>query len=87
MTLKLTLPLNENEKVDVSIAIEKIRRRSIETTYLEACVQFAEENNIDVEDIPKMIYIPLKHRIHEEALENNLLKEKRPNTGTLDTWM
>ena len=42
--------------------------------YIDAIVHFCEQNNIDVEAVPKLISKPLKEKIKYEAQELNFLK-------------
>ena len=42
--------------------------------YIDAIVHFCEQNNLDVESIPKLISKPLKEKLKCEAMELNLLK-------------
>lgn len=42
--------------------------------YIDAIVFFCENNNLDVESIPKLISKPLKERLMAEAMELNLIK-------------
>jgi hypothetical protein len=43
--------------------------------YIDAIVHFCEQNNLDVESVPKLISKPLKERIKCEAMELNFLKK------------
>ena len=43
-------------------------------SYVDAIVHFCEQNNIDVESVPKLITKPLKEKLKAEAMELNLLK-------------
>ena len=42
--------------------------------YMDAIVFFYDNNNIDIESVPKLISKPLKERIGCERIEMNLLK-------------
>ena len=42
--------------------------------YIDAIVHFCDQNNIDVESVPKLISKPLKEKIKYEASELNFLK-------------
>ena len=42
--------------------------------YIDAIIHFCEQNNIDVESVPKLISKPLKEKIKYEASELNFLK-------------
>ena len=43
--------------------------------YIDAIVHFCDNNNIDVESVPKLISKPLKEKIKYEAQELNFLKK------------
>ena len=43
--------------------------------YIDAIIHFCEQNNIDVESVPKLISKPLKEKIKYEAQELNFLKK------------
>ena len=42
--------------------------------YIDAIINFCDQNNIDVESVPKLISKPLKEKIKYEASELNFLK-------------
>jgi hypothetical protein len=48
---------------------------SSDMNYIDAIVHFCEQNNIDVESVPKLISKPLKEKIKYEATELNFLKK------------
>jgi len=54
--------------------IEGIVKDNIDMKYVDAIVYFCEQNNLDIESIPKLISKPLKERLKAEAMELNLLK-------------
>jgi len=54
--------------------IESLVQTNPEMNYIDAIVHFCEQNNIDVESVPKLISKPLKEKIKYEAMELNLLK-------------
>ena len=43
-------------------------------TYIEAVVTYCQENEIELETVPKLISKPLKEKIKYEAIELNFLK-------------
>ena len=43
--------------------------------YIDAIIHFCEQNNIDVESVPKLISKPLKEKIKCDALELNFMKK------------
>jgi len=55
--------------------IEKLVQTNVEMSYIEAIIHFCEQNNIDVESVPKLISKPLKEKIKYEAMELNFLKK------------
>jgi len=55
--------------------IESLVHNSTATmSYIDAIIHFCEQNNIDVEAVPKLISKPLKEKIKYEASELNFLK-------------
>ncbi len=44
-------------------------------SYIDAIVNFCEQNSIDLESVPKLISKPLKEKIKYEAMELNFLKK------------
>ena len=44
-------------------------------SYIDAIVHFCENNNIDVETVPKLISKPLKEKLKAEAMNLNFLKK------------
>ena len=77
------MPENELEKVMESKffcparfaeEIEKLVLLNKDMNYIDAIIHFCEQNNIDVESVPKLISKPLKEKIKYEAQELNFLK-------------
>ena len=54
--------------------IEKVVLENPSIGYMDAIDFFCDNNNIDIESVPKLISKPLKERIRCEAIEMNLLK-------------
>ena len=54
--------------------IEKLVHTNQDMNYIDAVVYFCEQNNIDIESVPKLISKPLKEKIKYEAMELNFLK-------------
>ena len=54
--------------------IESLVHATESMSYIDAIVHFCEQNNIDVESVPKLISKPLKEKIKYEAQELNFLK-------------
>jgi Phage late-transcription coactivator len=55
--------------------IERLVQTNVEMSYIDAIIHFCEQNNIDVESVPKLISKPLKEKIKYEAMELNFLKK------------
>ena len=77
------MPKNELEKVLESKffcparfaqEIESLVQANKDMNYIDAIVYFCDNNNIDVESVPKLISKPLKEKIKYEAQELNFLK-------------
>ena len=77
------MPENELEKVLESKffcptrfaeEIEKLVLLNKDMNYIDAIVHFCEQNNIDIESVPKLISKPLKEKIKYQAQELNFLK-------------
>ena len=54
--------------------IESLVQVNTEMNYIDAIIHFCEQNNIDIESVPKLISKPLKEKIKYEAQELNFLK-------------
>ena len=54
--------------------IEKLVQVNKDMNYIDAIVHFCEENNVDIESVPKLLSKPLKEKLKYEAMELNLLK-------------
>ena len=77
------MPKNELEKVletkffcpaRFAQEIESHVQVNKDMNYIDAIVYFCDNNNIDVESVPKLISKPLKEKIKYEAQELNFLK-------------
>jgi len=55
--------------------IESLVLTNEKMSYIDAIIHFCEQNNIDVESVPKLISKPLKEKIKYEAMELNFLKK------------
>ena len=54
--------------------IESLVLNNDDMNYIDAIVHFCEQNNIDVESVPKLISKPLKEKIKYDAQELNFMK-------------
>ena len=77
------MPKNELEKVletkffcpaKFAQEIEALVQVNRDMNYIDAIVYFCDNNNIDVESVPKLISKPLKEKLKYEAQELNFLK-------------
>ena len=55
--------------------IEKLVLLNADMNYIDAIVHFCDQNNIDVESVPKLISKPLKEKIKCDAQELNFMKK------------
>ncbi len=78
------MPENELEKVMESKffcpsrfaeAIENLVLVNADMNYIDAIIHFCEQNNIDVESVPKLISKPLKEKIKYDAQQLNFMKK------------
>ena len=78
------MPENELEKVMESKFfcpakfaenIESLVLENKDMNYIDAIVHFCDQNNIDVESVPKLISKPLKEKIKCDAQELNFMKK------------
>jgi|TARA_R100000030_G_scaffold29270_3_gene21647 hypothetical protein len=59
-----------------SLEIERLVKRSNGLiTYIEAVVTYCQENEIELETVPKLISKPLKERLRHEAMRLNYMKQ------------
>ena len=54
--------------------IESLVLENKDMNYIDAIVHFCDQNNIDVESVPKLISKPLKEKIKCDAQELNFMK-------------
>ena len=78
------MPENELEKMMESKCfcpskfaeqIEQLVLHNKEMNYIDAIVHFCDQNNLDVESVPKLISKPLKEKIKCDAQELNFMKK------------
>ena len=55
--------------------IESLVLENKDMNYIDAIVHFCDQNNIDVESVPKLISKPLKENIKCDAQELNFMKK------------
>ena len=66
---------------EFSLIIEGVVKEKRPISYMNAIVWYCETNKIEIETVSRLLSKPLKEKIKAEALNANLLKEKK--TGTL----
>ena len=54
--------------------IESLVQQNEGMNYIDAIIHFCDQQNIDVESVPKLISKPLKDKLKAEAMELNFLK-------------
>lgn len=77
--------VKSDKKIAISLAIERFVNNNPGVTYLEACVMYAEQEDIDISDMKKYISDSLKQKIHVEAVRNNTVKGS-PDTKSLNDF-
>jgi hypothetical protein len=65
---KFISPSKFAEEIEKIVSNQKIG-------YIDAIIIYCENNNVDVESVPKLISKPLKEKIKYEAMELNFLKK------------
>jgi len=55
--------------------IESLVLNNKDMNYIDAIVHFCEQNNLDVESVPKLISKPLKEKIKCDAQQLNFMKK------------
>lgn len=55
--------------------IEKIVKNNPDYNYITAIVEYCDQNDIDVELVPKLMTKPLKEKLKWNAMELNFLKK------------
>ena len=55
--------------------IEKLVLENKDMKYVDAIVFFCENNNLDVESVPKLISKPLKEKLKADAINLNFMKK------------
>ena len=65
---------------DVKEISEQVEQpaRKFSTSYIDAVVKVAEENEIDIEVIGKFLGKPIKEKLEIEGRDLNLIRSKKP---------
>tara|TARA_Y100001973_G_C5000950_1_gene233620 strand:- start:231 stop:461 length:231 start_codon:yes stop_codon:yes gene_type:complete len=69
--------VREMNSKEFSLVIEDVVKQKKPISYMDAIVWYCEENNIEIETTSRLISKSLKEKIKVEALNANLLKEKK----------
>jgi hypothetical protein len=78
-TFIITRKVKMNSK-EFSLIIEGVVKEKRPISYMDAIVWYCETNKIEIETVSRLISKPLKEKIKAEALNANLLKEKKSGT-------
>jgi len=76
-----------NKKTETSIAIERIVKDNPGTTYVEACLQYAEDHDLEINQVSKLINPTLKEKIYNENVKNNLIKAVKKSSANLNDFI
>lgn len=72
------IPVQEEQILIFQTEIER-RVQGDSISYIEAVSEYCEEHDVDYDSIVNLLSGKIKHQIHLEASEFNLLKEKTPS--------
>ena len=75
----LNIPLTKEQFIR---EVETLVRRD-EMGYAEAIIHICQEHGFDPEDMTGFITKPLKEKLKIEAINNNILRNKKSNTAKL----
>ena len=73
-----------NKRLEASISIEKLVRDNPDLTYIEACLKYAEANDLEIKLIPKLISPHLKEKLYNESIKNKCVKSNIKPTSLND---
>lgn len=84
----IKFPLDARQRASISIEIETYYNLCPESSYLEVLTLWAEENDVEIEDVSKCIVDALRQKLYNEVVDNKLLKtEFTPTVVSLDSIM
>ncbi len=75
----LNIPLSKEQFIS---EVETLVRRD-EMGYAEAIIHICQERGFDPEDMTAFITKPLREKLKIEAINNNILRNKKSNTAKL----
>jgi hypothetical protein len=55
--------------------VESLVKKNLDMNYIDAIIHFCDNNNIDLESVPKLLSKQLKEKLKYEATELNFLKK------------
>jgi len=55
--------------------VESLVKKNLDMNYIDAIIYFCDNNNIDLESVPKLLSKQLKEKLKYEATELNFLKK------------
>jgi len=76
-----------NNKLEASIAIEKLVKSTPGITYLEACLLYAEEHDLEIKQVSKLINPTLKEKLYNESVKSNLIKSNKKSSASLNAFI
>ena len=71
--------LTKHTNKSFSLGVESIKREWELSSYVDAVFAFCDENDIEIDIVPKLLNKSLKDKLELEAMELNLI----PRTGAL----
>ncbi|QHJ78852.1 MAG: hypothetical protein [Caudoviricetes sp.] len=83
----MTESSQRKSKTQISLEIENYRLIN-DCSYLESIVDWAEENEIDIEDMNEYVSEVLISKLRVEQIRANTIKDENPtSTGSLGEWL
>jgi len=64
----------------LDLQIEKLRQQ-FQMDYVDAVIEFAEQNNTDIEDVVKGLHSSTKDKIKYEFIKRNMVRGEKLETG------
>lgn len=79
--------MDTHQRVSISVEIEQIYNNCPETSYLEAIAQWAEENDVEPEMVPRCLADALMQKLVSEVSAARLIKSEPSRVYSLDLLM
>lgn len=67
---------NNDEKIDFSFEVEKLKSLNKELTYLDCILELCETHNVEIESVKSLLSKPIKDKMKIEAEKLRLIKTK-----------